>query len=342
MIRKFAVAALALAVFAAGALAPSRVWAMTPEEEEAAWKQEPAYGRTLRIGYNGGLCTGTLGITQVKGFYEAEGLKTEIIRYQGETPVLGDALGTGRVDVAGGHIATLLVPAANGVQMKFTTGMHTGCKSLYVLKDSPYKTTKDLAGKTVAIPTGIGGSDQNITMRFLLHDGMDPVSGVRYKVTDSGAAVLAMQNGEIEAALLSDQFAQKFLENGVLRVIRSLTFDDDFKGETCCIYAVARDLCENSPVTVKKLTRAHENARKWIMANREDAVKLMLENKWASGEFDKVLAFFNTLDYSVTDKATEETLSRIIDDYKTCGILNKNFDTQETLKKVWDGVLMEK
>ena len=32
------------------------------------------------------------------------------------------------------------------------------------------------------------------------------------------------------------------------------------------------------------------------MANREEAVKLMLENKWASGEFDKVLAFYNTLD----------------------------------------------
>ena len=38
--------------------------AMTPEEEDAAWKKEPAYGKTIRIGYNGGLCTGTLGITQ--------------------------------------------------------------------------------------------------------------------------------------------------------------------------------------------------------------------------------------------------------------------------------------
>ena len=229
--------------------------AMTPEEEDAAWKKEPAYGRTIRIGYNGGLCTGTLGITQVKGFYEAEGLKTEIVRYQGDTVTLGNALGTHKIDVAGGHIATLLVPAANGVQMKFTTGMHTGCKSLCVLNDSPYKTTKDLVGKTVAVPSGIGGSDQNITMRFLLRDGIDPVNGVKYKVTDQGAAVLAMQNGEIEAGLFSDQFIQKFLKDGTLRVVRSITTDDDFKNETCCIYAVAKDLCENSPITVKKMTR---------------------------------------------------------------------------------------
>ena len=106
--------------------------------------------------------------------------------------------------------------------------------------------TKDLVGKTVAVPSGIGGSDQNITMRFLLRDGIDPVNGVKYKVTDQGAAVLAMQNGEIEAGLFSDQFIQKFLKDGTLRVVRSITTDDDFKNETCCIYAVAKDLCENS------------------------------------------------------------------------------------------------
>mgnify|MGYP003623909928 FL=1 len=40
------------------AAAASALPAVTPEEEEA-WKKEPAYGRTLKIGYNGGLCLGT-------------------------------------------------------------------------------------------------------------------------------------------------------------------------------------------------------------------------------------------------------------------------------------------
>lgn len=316
--------------------------AMTPEEENAAWKKEPAYGRTIRIGYNGGLCTGTLGITQVKGFYEAEGLKTEIVRYQGDTVTLGNALGTHKIDVAGGHIATLLVPAANGVQMKFTTGMHTGCKSLCVLNDSPYKTTQDLVGKTVAVPSGIGGSDQNITMRFLLRDGIDPVKDVKYKVVDSGASVLALQSGEIQAALLSDQFIQQFLDNGTLRVVRSITTDDDFKNETCCIYAVAKDLCENSPIAVKKLTRAHEKAKDWILANREEAVRVLQENNWASGERDLVQRIFNTFNYAMSDAATEDTLVKVIDDYKIYGLLDKSVPTKEILDKVWDPVLQGK
>ena len=92
-------------------------------EEDAAWKKEPAYGKTIRIGYNGGLCLGTFGIAQMKGFYEAEGLKTEITRYQGGSSAQGDAIGTGKIDVAGDHIATLLIPAVNGVRMKFTSGL---------------------------------------------------------------------------------------------------------------------------------------------------------------------------------------------------------------------------
>ena len=65
-------------------------------------------------------------------------------------------------------------------------------------------------------------------MRFLNKDNVDPMK-VKWKVVEAGASVLAMQNGEIAAALLGDQFAKQFLDNGTLRIIRSLTFDEDFK-----------------------------------------------------------------------------------------------------------------
>ena len=38
-----------------------------------------------------------------------------------------------------------------------------------------------------------------------------------------------MKNGEVHAAILSDQFAKKFVDSGELRYIRSITFDDDLK-----------------------------------------------------------------------------------------------------------------
>ncbi len=306
---------------------------ITPEEEEA-WKSEPAYGQTIRIGYNGGLCLGGFGIAQMKGFYEAEGLKTEVTKMSTQI----DALGTGKVDVAGDHIATLLVPTVNGVNMTFTTGIHTGCKTLYALTDGDINSTADLVGKTVGLPDGIGASDQNITYRFLNHDGVDPTS-VKYKVVESSACILAMQNGEIQAATLSDQFAKPFLDDGTIKVIRSLTFDEDFRQEPCCVHAVNTDFMNANPITTKKLNIAFEKASNWMLENPEEAVKILLENGWASGDEDLVLEIFKTYNYGISDELTEITLSNIIDDYKSFGLIDANKDTKELLAKVWNRVL---
>ena len=54
-------------------LVSSAAFAMTKEEEDAAWKKEPAYGRVINVGYNGGLCLGTFGIADIKGFYAERG-----------------------------------------------------------------------------------------------------------------------------------------------------------------------------------------------------------------------------------------------------------------------------
>ena len=86
-----------------------------------AWKKEPAYGKEIIVGYNGGLCLGTFGIAQMKGFYEAEGLKTKIVRMAGGSSAQTDAIGTGKVDVAGDHIATMLVPTE--IHDRHTHGM---------------------------------------------------------------------------------------------------------------------------------------------------------------------------------------------------------------------------
>ena len=93
---------------------------------------------------------------------------------------------------------------------------------------------------------------------------------------------------------------------------------------------------------MKKLTRAHEKAKEWILANREEAVRILQENNWASGERDLVQRIFNTFNYAMSDAATEDTLVKVIDDYKIYGLLDKSIPTKEILDKVWDPVLQGK
>lgn len=160
-------------------------------------------------------------------------------------------------------------------------------------------------------------------------------------MVEAGAAVLAMRNGEIQAATLGDQFAKKFLDDGTLRIIRSLTFDDDFKKEACCIHAVSLDFYEKNPITVKKLTRAHEAASEWMMAHPEEAVNILQENHWASGDPKLVLEIFKTYDFGISDALTEETLRSTIEDYKTFGLIDNKKSTDELVRKVWTPIMAE-
>ena len=302
--------------------------------EEEAWKLEPAYGKTIKVGYNGGACLGTFGIAHVNGYYEAQGLETEIVKVQ----TMSDALGTGQVDVGGDHIATMLVPAVNGVNMEFTTGVHTGCKSLYTLTDSGIDKTKDLIGKNIAVHDGIGASDHNIALRFLKRDNINPAD-LNFKVIESSATILALQKGETQAALLSDQFAKKFVDEGLIKPIRSLTWDEDFKNEPCCIHAINRDFLEKNPITAKKITRAHEEASQWMHNNMGEAVKVLIENDWATKDYDLVFEMLNTLNFTVTDEMTGLTLGTIIDDYKMLGLIDEAQDTEKLMDYIWNPVL---
>lgn len=302
--------------------------------EEEAWKLEPAYGQTIKIGYNGGLCTATPAVALVKGFYEKNGINAEVVKVQSGI----DAVGTNQVQVFTSHVAELVVPTVNGVNAVFTTGAQTGCKSLYVLNDSNIDTTNDLVENTVAIPNGIGGSDHNIALRFFNHDDIDP-NTVKFKPVETSAVVLAMQNGEIQGAILSDQFAEKFVEDGTLRVIRSLTWDEDFKVEPCCIHALNREFVKNNPITAKKITLAIKQTAYWIEENKTEATQVLFDNAWASGDFDQAVRMMESYDFKISDENTEVALTSILDDYKSFGLISSSLDTEKTLDVIWNPLL---
>lgn len=309
---------------------------VTEESEENLWKKEPMYGKTITIGYNGGLCTGAPGVAKVLGYYEAEGVDVEIVNVQAKV----DAIGTNQVQMTTDHIATLLVPTVNGINMVFTTGAHTGCKSLYVLNNDEINTTADLIGKVVAVPDGIGNSDHNIGMRFFNKDNIDPRE-VTFRQVEASASILSMENGEVQGVVLSDQFAEGFVEDGTLKVIRSLTFDQDFANEPCCVHAFNKTFVEENPITAKKMTKAVKEASIFIGENIEEATQILFDNNWASGDFDQACRMMDSYDWAIGDELAEVALKSIIDDYKSFGLISEDKDTEATLNEVWNPLLQK-
>ena len=307
---------------------------LTPTaEEKAAMEKEPAYGQPVKFYMSDG-CTSGPTVADDLGYYAEAGLTSEGFKGTSYT----EALGTQQATVAVGHIATMLVPITNGVDLTFVGGAHIGCKTLYVLADSEYKTTEDLKGTKISVPNGIGASDYNITCLLLDADGIDPQKDVTLMQVSSDACVAAMERGEISAALLSDTFAYAMVKEGKLRAVRSL-LDSDFQDENCCVIAMNRTFTQENPVHAKKIVQAVQKAHSWMRENNEEATQLLLDRGWNGGDFDMNVMINNSLQFGLAQDFTAKTLEDVVGRYVRLGLITNMDNVDEIMELAWSPVL---
>ena len=307
---------------------------LTPTAEELeAMKNEPAYGQPVLYYMSDG-CTSGPTVADDLGYYAEAGLTAEGFKGTSYT----EALGTQQATIAVGHIATMLVPITNGVDLTFVGGAHIGCKSLYVLADSDYNTTEDLKGTQVSVPNGIGASDYNITCLLLDADGINPQTDLTLTQVSSDACVAAMENGEISAALLSDTFAYAMVKEGKLKCIRSL-LDEDFSDENCCVLAMNRTFVQENPVHAKKIVQAVQKAHAWMRENNAEATQLLLDRGWNGGDFDMNVMINNSLQFGLADDFTTVSLKDVVERYVRLGLITSMDDVDEIMDLAWNPVL---
>jgi NitT/TauT family transport system substrate-binding protein len=306
---------------------------LSNEEYEAAYKKEPASARVINIGYDGGLCQAAIPIAQNKGFFAAEGLDTKLTR--SESP--RDAIAGGKIDTSAGMIAAWLKPITNGVDIVFTVGLHTGCASAIVLADSDIKSFEDVKDETIAINGGIGGVYHNIAFRFVAHDGFK-AADFKWKDFPADQSLLVLQRGEAKVAVLSDQLAEKWVQEGKARRIRSLTFDKDFVNESCCVMGISGKFLKENPVTSEKISRAIYKASLWLNeseANRREAAKILLDGGHISGTPEYALDLLNMYRFGLDNVTTERSLYDSVDEYKALGVLDQKVNADDLKAVIW-------
>lgn len=302
-------------------------------EEQAAMEKEPAYGDPI-IYYMADGCTAGPTVADYLGYYEEAGLTAEGFKGSSYT----EALGTNQAQVAVGHIATMLVPITNDVDLTFVGGAHIGCKSLYVLADSEYNTTEDLKGTSISVPNGIGASDYNITCLLLDADGINPQTDVNLMQVSTDACVASMENGEISAALLSDTFAYNMVKEGKLKCIRSL-LDEDFADEPCCVIAMNATFVKENPTISKKVVQAVQKAHQWMRENPEEATQALIDEGWNSGDLEMNTMLNNSLQFGLDEGFTETSLETVVEKYIRLGLITATDDVNAVMEKAWTPVL---
>jgi len=335
------IAALALAIiFVLAACNKGKdktIKTVTPADKEAAFALEPASKRAIHIGYSGGLCQAAVPIAQHKGFFAAEGLQTELTRSEDAR----DALAGGKIDTSAGMIAGWLKPVTNGIDIRFTVGLHTGCTSAFVLAKSDSNGFKK--GQTVAISGGIGGVYHNQGYRFIAHDGFVP-EDFKWRDFPADQTLLVLQNGQADIAVIGDQLAEKWVMDGTLRRVRSLHEDPDFKNEACCVMGIAGPFLDQNPVTSEKISRAVYKASKWIDAsdeNKRETAKILLENSYISGTEEYAYQLLKMFRFGLPNDVTEKSLFDSVDDYQALGVLSKDLKAEDVKKQIWQPLDIE-
>ena len=305
------------------------------DEDWAAMQKEPVFGTELNYLFNGGACVSAKYMAEVQGYYKEYGINATYM--EGESVV--NSVGLGQCLWGTDHIATMLVPVTNGVNMTFVAGAHIGCKSIFVPADSDIKTVEDLKGKTIAIHDGIGNSDQNITYRLLDEYGIDPTKEVEYlDIADSAATVAAMESGEVDASIFSDYFVLANYKED-MRMICSITYSPEFQDEPCCVTAMNNDFIKENPVHAKYVVKAIKRAGEFSRLNSEEAVQAMYDTDKMTGEKADQQVFWDSLHFGLSDAFTEKALREIAEDYIRLGIITqKDMTADKVMELAWNPV----
>lgn len=303
------------------------------EEELEAMKKEPYYDTPVKYMEFGG-CSAGSNVADYMGYFEEAGVKVE--GYKSDYYV--EALGSNQAQVCISHIATMLVPITNGVDIKFVGGAHLACKSLYALADSPYKTTEDLKGTNVSVPNGIGASDYNITSLMLDDDGIDPAKDLTLVQVTADACVAAMENGEISAALLSDVYAYGLVKEGKLRCVSSMLDSDFSEIGICCAIAMNGTFVKENPVIAKKMYQAIQKAHCYMREKLDDSVDMMLGRELLSGDREMNIMINRSQQYGLTPEFTEANLREIIRRYIRLGLIDQMDDEEAIMALCWNPV----
>ena len=145
----------------------------------------------------------------------------------------------------------------------------------------------------------------------------------------------SLQSGDIKACLLSDRFAKKFVDDGTLKVLRSITWDDDFKDETCCVMAMSGKFVKENPVISQVLTKCVMDAYMYIAENKDEAAQIMLDEGMVSGDIELTKYMLDQQNWAVSNADTKETIKAVAKDYIEAGIITSDWTVDKVVETAW-------
>ncbi|MBZ7924740.1 ABC transporter substrate-binding protein [Ensifer adhaerens] len=255
-------------------------------------------------------------LAQELGYFDGTGITIENIGYAIGGPASLIALASGDVEIGSAATSAVLNSIISGnefVAAYPSNGINNEVQSIfYVLEDSPIKSIKDIAGKSIAVNTL--GAHLDYTIREALHSVGLPTDAANQVVVPGPQLEQVLRSGQVDISAFGywqTTFEGAARKNGGLRAI----FDDtDVLGEIAGGFVVLRrDFVKAHPDAAKTFVLQSARALDYAREHPEETKKILAKALQARGENPEIAQYFRGYGVRVGGLPVERDLQFWID-----------------------------
>lgn len=286
-----------------------------------------AENTTVRVSYGTALCHAPVHVALTNGFFEEEGLDVDAIPM--DTAATVDGAASGQIDAGYGLFGKFAQPLENGLPIKFTTGMHTGCIKIVTSGDSQINSVSELRGMRIGV-SSLSDSPAIITMRALAKEGIGVTAEnmeVELIVFANSDLPAALANGSIDAYASMDPTVSVAVKEHNLKVLLDTATSEDFADEYCCAAFVTSEFAAEHPDLAAKYTRALMNASLWIAQHPEETAQLQADNEYVAGDVEFNAELLRDYEFTPAVEEGYDSLAKTLDALKDVGVLKSGTDS---------------
>jgi NitT/TauT family transport system substrate-binding protein len=286
----------------------------------------------VKVCYIGLTCEQPMFAAYEKGFFKEEGLDVEFVKSDWDS--MRDGLGLGRFHANHTLIMYLLKPIDEGLDVKLTGGVHSGCLRVQAGINTNIKEVKDLKGKRIGI-SHMGSPPFLFASRVLAANGLDPKNDVEWVTFPADAMELALDRGQVDAVANAEPIGTLLLGRGKVRKIVDQAHDMPYAKEFCCVTAVNGKWARENPKAAAAVTRAIFKGAKWVAANKTAATALAVEKGYLASTAELNAQAIKDLNYHPGVTAVRNDILQVAKEMKGADFLRPGTDPEELAKRAW-------
>jgi NitT/TauT family transport system substrate-binding protein len=308
------------------------LWGCKKADQSAA-VPAPGNGLTkIRVGYIGLTCEAPIYTAVEKGFFKEEGLEPVLVKCDWSN--YKDVMALGGFDITHHLVTYFLKPIEQGLDVKFTGGIHRGCLRVQAPANGKINSVEDLRGKRIGVP-GMGTPPFIFANRALIAHGIDPSREITWVVFPSGELGLALQKGDVDAVADSEPIGTLLETQYKIKTVADSAKDAPYNNEYCCEVIVSGKFLAANPKAAAAATRALLKAAKWVQTNPAAAARLSVEKHYLASNPELNTVAISHLNYMPGVSAAEASVKTAAIAMKQDGMLSASTDVDELAKRAF-------